>query len=37
MFIPARSRTLSNIIGFIRAFAAGNFQLSRGGRHGITG
>ncbi len=36
MFIPTRSRTLSNIIGFIHACADDNSQLSRGGRYGIT-
>jgi hypothetical protein len=36
MFIPSRSRTLSNIIGFIHTCSDGNSQLSRGGRYGLT-
>lgn len=36
MFIPTRSRTLSDIIGFINAIAGINAQQRRGGHHGVA-
>jgi hypothetical protein len=36
MFIPARSRTLSNIIGFIKCIAGSKTQQRQGGRDGAA-
>ena len=36
MFIPTRSRTLSNIIGFINGIAGAKTQQRQGGRDGAA-
>lgn len=36
MFIPTRSRTLSNIIGFINGIAGAKSQQHEGDRHGAA-
>ncbi len=37
MFMPRRSRTLSNIIGFINGIAGAKSQQGQGDRHGAAG
>ncbi len=36
MFMPTRSRTLSNIIGFINGIAGAKSLQRQGGRHGAV-
>lgn len=37
MFIPNRSRTLGDIIGYINGVAGAKAQQCQGGRHGAVG